>query len=168
MAVIIKDGELKNFEPMQLLADYLPADNLKHLTFSELKNDIHVENQMIYLPEMQINSNVTNIKIGGTHTFDQHINYKIVAPLFNKPRVDPDEVFGAIEDDGASVPKIHLLLTGTTDDYYIKLDKAGMKNQLVNNLKQEVIELKEAFKQKRDEKKKTLELKEDEYIEWEY
>ncbi len=166
MGVTISGGELKNFEPMMLLADYLPKDNLKHLKFAELKNDIHIEDQRVYLPQMQIVSNVTTIMIGGTHTFDQHINYKIVAPLINKPRVDPDEVFGAIEDDGNSIPKIHLLLVGTTDDYQILLDKRGMKDQVVSNLKNEVSELKEAFKLKQKDKQKTLKLEEDEYIEW--
>ncbi|MDH5382850.1 MAG: AsmA-like C-terminal region-containing protein, partial [Cyclobacteriaceae bacterium] len=168
MNVAIRGGELKNFEPMLLLAPYLPKDNLKHFRFSDLTNDIHIEDQTVYLPQMQINSNVTNILIGGTHTFDQHIHYKIVAPIINTPKIDKDEMFGAIEDDGTNVPRIHLLLTGTTDDYKISLDKQGTKNQVISDLKNEVKELKEAFQNKQKEKKKALKLEEDEYFDWDY
>ena len=166
MNIAIKGGELRNFEPMQLLAPYLPNDNLKHLIFADLSNEIHVENQTIFLPPMKINSNVTNITIGGRHTFDQHINYKIIAPLINRNVVDKDQAFGAIEETDSAIPRIHLLLTGTTSDYEIKLDKEGTKNQVVSDIKREVKELKDAFKMKREKKEKTLTLEEDEYFDW--
>ena len=166
LSLTILDGKLNNFEPMQLLAPYFPKDDLSRLEFAELRNEIHVEDEMIYIPQMKISSNVTEIEIGGTHTFDQHIDYKIVAPLFHAPRVDRDELFAAIEDDGSTSPKIHLRLTGTTDEYEVKLDRAGQKEQVISGLRKEVDELKKAFRDKRKQKQKTLQLDEEEYFDW--
>jgi hypothetical protein len=166
ISTTIRQGQLNRFEPMQRLARYLDGETLDNLRFSDLKNDIHIENKTIYLPEMEVRSNASNIKVSGTHTFDQHIDYRVVAPMVNKKRKDTDEAFGAIEDDGAGNPKLHLRITGTTSDYKISYDTEAVKKKIVNDLKQEVQELKNAFKNKGVEKKKELKLSEEEYFEW--
>lgn len=166
MELSISNGELNNFEPIFVLQDYVPRGDLSNLRFSELKNSIHVENETVFIPEMEIHSNVASISIGGKHTFDQKIDYKIVAPLILTDKVDPDEAFGAIEDDGSQYPRIHLLLTGTTDDYEVKLNKEGTKRQIISDLKSEVDELKKAFSTKREKKKKKLSIDEEDYFDW--
>jgi uncharacterized protein involved in outer membrane biogenesis len=162
----IKNGELNNFEPMKKLNKYLDDEGLSKLRFADLKNEIHIEKQTIYLPQMEVKSNVTTIQVSGTHTFDQHIDYRVVAPLRNKKKIDPDEAFGAIEEDGSGKAKIFLKITGTTDVYEISLDKDAVKKKIASDLKKEVQELKDAFKLKGQKKKKELELTEEEF-EWE-
>ncbi|MTI22934.1 hypothetical protein E1176_18020 [Fulvivirga sp. RKSG066] len=162
----IKDGELNNFEPMQKLARYVDEEKLDHLTFSELRNEIHVENETIYLPQMEVSSNITDIKISGTHTFDQKIEYRVIAPLRSKARIDRDEAFGAIEEDTQGRTMLYLKIIGSTDDYDILYDKESVKQKIVSDLKKEVNELKNAFKNKGLDKKKTVELEEDDYFDW--
>jgi hypothetical protein len=166
ISTTIRNGQLNRFEPMQRMARYLDGETLDNLRFSDLKNDIHIENKTIYLPEMEVRSNASNIKISGTHTFNQLIDYRVVAPIVNKKRRDSDEAFGAIEDDGAGNPKLHLRITGSTSDYKISYDTEAVKKKIVNDLKKEVQELKNAFKNKGVEKKKELKLSEEEYFEW--
>jgi len=162
---IIK-GELNDFEPMQKLAKYIDGDKLDRLKFAELANDIHVENQIIYLPSMQVNSNVTNITIGGTHTFDQHIDYSVVAPFNNKKKKDKDEAFGAIETSQTGQTKVFLKITGTTSDYKISFDKSAFKKEVIGDLKREVQQLKEAFRKKGTKKKEEVALDEEDYFDW--
>jgi len=162
----IKNGQLNNFEPMKKLNKYIDDESLSKLRFADLKNEIHIENKTIYIPQMDIKSNATDIRLSGTHTFDQHIDYRVVAPLRGKKKVDPDEAFGAIEDDGSGKPKIYLKITGTTDNYQVSLDKDAVKKKMAGDLKKEVQELKDAFKQKGIKKKKELELSEEEF-DWE-
>lgn len=166
ITVAIKNGQLNNFEPMKKLNKYIDDESLSKLRFADLKNEIHIENKTIYLPQMDIKSNATDIRLSGTHTFDQHIDYRVVAPLRGKKKVDPDEAFGAIEDDGSGKPKIFLKISGTTDDYEVTLDKDAVKKKIAGDLKKEVQELKDAFKQKGIKKKKELELSEEEF-DWE-
>jgi hypothetical protein len=163
----IKKGELNNFEPMQQLSKYIDGENLNRLRFAELKNEIHIENRVIYLPQMQIGSNVSDIKVSGTHTFDQVINYRIVAPLRSKKKIDPDEAFGAIEDDGSGRSMLHMKIIGTTDNYTVSLDTEAVKKKIASDIKKEFQELRDAFKLKGNKKKKELEIEVDDYFDWE-
>jgi AsmA-like C-terminal region len=166
ISATIKNGELNNFEPMKSLSKYLDEEGLSKLRFADLKNDIHIENKTIYIPQMEIKNNLTTIQLSGTHTFDQHINYRVVAPLQNKKKIDPDEAFGAIEQDNRGKMKVFLKITGTTDQYEVSLDKQAVKKQVAGEFKKEVQELKDAFKLKGKKKQKELELEKDDYFDW--
>ncbi len=163
VSVAIKNGELNDFDPLQELKRYLDDEGLAKLRFADLKNDIHIENKTIFIPQMEIRSNVTNITLSGTHTFDQKIDYRVVAPLRSRKKIDPDEAFGAIESDNAGGAKVFLKITGTTDDYDVSYDKRALKQKLASDLKNEVKELREAVKLKGKQKKKEVELSEDEF-----
>ncbi len=166
IGVTIKNGELNNFDPMKKLNKYLDDEGLGKMRFADLKNEVHIENKTIYIPQMEIKSNVTTIQLSGTHTFDQRIDYRVIAPLRNKNKIDPDEAFGAVEDDGVGKAKLFLKITGTADKYIISYDKDAVKKKIASDLKKEVQELKDAFKLKGIKKKKELELTDEEF-DWE-
>ncbi len=165
IGISIAKGELNNFEPLKKLERYLGDEGLDRLRFSELKNDIHIENKHIYIPQMEVRSNVTNIKISGTHTFDQLIDYRLVTPLRRKRPADA-EAAGAIEDDGQGNSRLFLKITGSTDNYRIAYDTEAVKQKIVSDLKKEVDELKEAFKSKSKKRVDAVELNTDEYFDW--
>jgi hypothetical protein len=165
MGLVIKRGELNNFEPMQKLNKYLDDEGLSKLRFSDLKNDIHIENKTVYIPQMAVRTNVTEIKISGTHTFDQNIDYRIITPLRKRKFSDPEAV-NAIEDDGAGQSKLFLKITGTADNYRVVYDTQAVRKKIASDLKKEVKELKDAFKNKGTKQKKEVELEKDEYFDW--
>jgi hypothetical protein len=162
----IKNGELNNFEPLKGLNNYLDDESLSKLRFADLKNDIHIENEMIYIPQMEIKSNATTIQLSGTHSFNQKIDYRVVVPLRNKKKIDPDAAFGAIEEDSKGQTRLFLKITRTTAKYQISYDQASVKKKIISDLKKEVQELKDAFKLKGKKKKKELELEKDDYFDW--
>ncbi len=164
IGVAIDNGELNNFEPLRKLERYLGDEGLDRLRFSELKNDIHIENKNIYLPQMEVRSNVTNIMISGTHTFDQRIDYRLITPL--KRKHVAAEALAATEEDAQGNSRLFLKITGTTDDYRIAYDTEAVKKKIVSDLKKEVQELKDAFKTKGKKKEKELELSKEEYFDW--
>jgi hypothetical protein len=166
IGVTIKNGQLNNFEPMKKLSRYLDDEGLTRLRFSDLKNDIHIEKKTIYIPQMEVRSNVTDITISGTHTFDQQIDYRLITPLRRK-KVRDAEAQLAIEEDPATGPKLFLKITGTTDDYKIGYDTEAVKKKIVSDFKREVRELKDAFKSKGKQKQKEVELEKDDYFDWE-
>ena len=166
ISATIKNGELNNFEPMKKLNKYLNDEGLSKVRFSDLKNDIHIENKAVYIPQMEVRTNVTTIKISGTHTFDQRIDYHIIAPLRNNRNINSEEAKGALEADGSGQTKLFLKITGTTDDYRVSYDTDAVKKKIASDLKNEVKELKEAFKNKGTKQKKELELEKDEYFDW--
>ena len=166
ISTYIKNGELNNFEPMKKLNKYLNDEGLSKLRFSDIKNEIHIENKTVYIPQMEVRTNVTSIKVSGTHTFDQRIDYRIIAPLRNNKNINYVEAKEALEDDGSGQSKLFLKITGTTDNYNVSYDTESVKKKIVSDLKKEVIELKEAFKNKGTKEKKEVELEQDEYFDW--
>jgi hypothetical protein len=162
----IRNGELNNFEPMKKLSNYLDDEGLSRMRFSDIQNEIHIEKKTVYIPQMEIRSNVTDLKISGTHTFDQHINYKLVTPLRGRKKFTDAQAEGALESDGSGQSRLFLKIVGTTDDYKVSLDTEAIKKKIITDIKREVKELKDAFRQKETQKKKELELEEDEYFDW--
>lgn len=165
--ISISDGELNNFEPLIRLEKYIADKNLEHLRFSDLSNDIHIENRMIYVPAMEVRSNVTTIQISGTHTFEQKIDYHIVLPFESLGKSKNDEMFGAVEETGGG-SKLHLRITGTTDDYEIVYDTKAVGKKIISDIKKEVQELKDAFRKKEvADGAQAILLNKDEFFEWE-
>ena len=165
IGISIAKGELNNFEPLKKLERYLGDEGLDRLRFSELKNDIHIENKQIYLPQMEVGSNVTDIKISGTHTFDQRIDYRLITPLRRK-RIIETAAEEAVEQDNQGNSRLFLKVTGTTDDYRILYDTEAVKKKIVSDLKEEVEELKDAFRSKGKKKEKEVEVSKEEYFDW--
>lgn len=166
IGISISRGELNNFEPMKKLERYVGDEGLDRLRFSELKNDIHIENKQIYLPQMEVRSNVTDIKISGRHTFDQRIDYRLITPLRPK-RVVGAAADGAWEQDNQGNSRLFLKIVGTTDDYRILYDTEAVKKKIAKDLKEEVQELKDAFKSRSKKEEKEVELSKEEYFDWE-
>lgn len=164
ISAMIKNGQLNNFEPLKKLNRYLDDEGLSKLRFSDLKNDIHIENKTVYIPQMEVRSNVTTMMISGTHTFDQHIDYHIITPLRRRKVQDADAQLAIQEDQGGT--KLFLKITGTTDDYKISYDTEAVRKKIANDFKREVKELKDAFKTKGKQKQKEVELEKDDYFDW--
>jgi len=165
ISISIRNGELNNFKPMIDLEKYVPDESLSKLRFSELQNDIHVENRIIYIPSMEVKSNVSSIQISGTHTFDQRINYQVVVPLKALGRNRNDERFGAVEETGEG-SKLHLKIFGTTDSYEIAYDTKAVGKKIIADIKKEVRELKDAFKKKEAAIEQEVILNDEEFFEW--
>lgn len=161
----LRNGQLNNFDPMQKLNKYLDDEGLSKLRFAEIRNDIHIENKTVFIPEMEIKTNLTSLTLSGTHTFDQQIAYRIMTPLRRKKITDPDAL-EAIEHDPKGGPKLFLKITGTTDDYKIAYDGEAVRKKIATDLKKEVKELKDAFRSKGKQKQKEVELQKDDYFDW--
>jgi hypothetical protein len=166
IGAVIKNGELNNFEPMKKLNKYLDDEGLNRLRFSDLTNDIHIENKTVYIPQMLVTSNVTSIRISGSHTFDQRIDYRLVTPLRGKRSTPDKEFVKAVELDEKGQTRLFLKITGTTDDYKIQYDTEAVKKKIISDFKKEVKGLKDAFRSQDSQIKKEIELQEDEYFEW--
>lgn len=166
IGLIIRNGELNNFEPIQKLDKYLDDEGLDKVRFSDLKNEIHIEKKKIYIPQMDVRTNVTNIHISGIHTLDQQIDYRIVTPLRSYRKINLGEAKTAIEEEADGQSKLYLKIAGTTDNYRVVYDSESVKKKIANDIRQEIRDLRETFKTKGKKKEKELELDQDEYFDW--
>lgn len=162
----IIDGQLTDFEPLYHLEKYLNNADLSKVQFAELENQIYIQNETVHLPLMAVGTNFIKFKIGGTHTFDQYIDYDVVAPLNRKERVDKDTRFGEVAEDKHGESLIFLSIVGTTENFDVSIDKEAIRNEIASDVKKEIKELQDAFKRK-NKQAKEVELDEDDYFDWE-
>ena len=166
LSLLISKGQLNDFEPMLGLSKYLDDGGLRKLRFADLKNEIFVQDKTIYIPRMDVKSNLTDIQVSGRHTFDQHIDYHVVAPFSGKKKINKAEAGSALESDRWGKTKLYLKITGTTDNYQIGYDVDAVKQKIASEIKNEVKSFKESFKTREKTKTKKAELSEDEYFDW--
>ena len=172
VATVITNGQLNDFEPMQKLSKFIDRNELSNLRFAELKNTFRVENETLFIPEMEIKSNAFTVSVMGTQTFDKKMDYKLKVPL-NSLSKDKDAAFGAIQDDGLRT-NVLLTIKGTTDDFKIAYDKQAAKEKVKETWKKEKEEFKNLFRKetpketekKAEEKKKEQKKQETEFFDF--
>ena len=132
--VSIVNGELNNFAPMQKLSFFLRRRELANIRFSKLQNNIHVENRIVSIPEMEIRSSVSNISVFGTHTFDQEMEYHLRFPISNFARPDKDEKFGPVASVDRGSGNLLLVLRGTSNNFRVGYDLKQVGKKIKEDL----------------------------------
>ncbi len=140
----LTDGKLINFKPAYQLSDYIDIEELKEISFSNLKNIIYIKDQQISFPEMEIYSSAYNIKLAGIHKFDNTFTYNIDILLSeflskNARNKNYSGHKGILSEKGRI--KIPLLLYGSIDDPQVKFNikkAASSIKEGLNSEKQEV------------------------------
>lgn len=149
----IDEGELIGFEPMMGLSKFIDVEELKHIKFSTLENQISIKDQIIHIPQMDINSTAFRITASGehgfNHQFDYHLKVLLSDVLSSKfPRREKkEEAFGAIEDDGLGRTAVYLRLEGTPDDYEVSYDRQTAREVMRKRVQNEKKVLKDILNQ---------------------
>ena len=150
----IRKGELIQFEPMKEIANYfrnnkllatiVKADELdkklQHISFSKLANHIEIQNKLITIPDMKIQSSALDLEISGTHSFENNVDYYLnfyFTDLLTMNKKPKKEDIGYIQDDGLGRTRIFLKMEGKFYDPDIQFDKKGMLLNLKNKKQQE-------------------------------
>ncbi|WP_033316676.1 AsmA-like C-terminal region-containing protein [Pontibacter roseus] len=172
IAATVRDGQLISFAPMQKMSAFVKRSELANMQFAELSNSFWIQQRTIYIPEMDIRSNLSSIpsvSISGTHTFDQDMDYKIKLPLLKGRRPDKDSVYGVVaEDTDAGSSMLFLSVKGKENSFKIAYDNERVREKIKTDLKQEGKELRDLFRGKKPAKKeeKKVELQENEYFDF--
>lgn len=131
--LVLRKGSLTNFAPMQGLAKYVDAAELRNLRFSELKNRIEIRNSTIYLPSMAINTNAAAFAISGEHDFTNAYTYYVKLSLTDywakkQKRVQFDPALIEAKNDGGV--NLYLVIRGKGSDFTVSYERLAVKNQL--------------------------------------
>ncbi len=133
----VTDGELNGFEPMQKLSKFINRNELANLRFAELENTIRIERETVFLPKMEISSNVANISAEGTHTFSQVMDYHLRIPV--KALLGKNRVRGAAYATSSAPPggksNLFVFVRGPSDNYKIGYDTRAVADKIVDDLK---------------------------------
>lgn len=86
----LKNGTLKNFEPIKKIQDFaFKKRDFDNVRFAELKNTLTVKNREVYINRMEIQSNVISLFVEGVYSMKGNTDLSIQVPLSNlKKRKD--------------------------------------------------------------------------------
>jgi len=164
--VIITEGELNNFTPMNKLSKFVSINELSHIKFNELANTISIRNEKIYIPQFQIKSSAMNLYCSGTHDFNNNIDYHFkvtLSELLSKKRkreAPKNNEFDEIENDEEGKTTLFISMTGNIDNPKIKFDKKELKQFVKDEIKNEKQTVKQLLKDEFGLFKKDKNLKE--------
>lgn len=147
--VAIEKGELIGFEPLKALSEYIKVEELEHIKFNTLKNQVEIKNRKVYLPFMDIESSAMNIGMSGTHGFDDVVDYRFRIRLEEylarkaKTARKENEEFGKEEVDGGHRFSIYLSMKGPLSNPVIQYDRKGAAEKIKEDIQKEKQNLKE-------------------------
>ena len=75
--LLLIEGLLKKFAPLEKLANALQIDHLKSITLKDVKQYIEFANGKVLVKPFNVKINDIEMQIGGMHGFDQSIDYVI-------------------------------------------------------------------------------------------
>ncbi len=137
----IVDGVLRDYQPMESLSSFVQLDDLMNIRFEKLTNTLEIRNRMIYVPEMMIRNSALNVQLGGSHSFDNYMDYKIkigvTSLLAGKSGWAKRKIEQQLEDAEGGGLSAYLLMQGTPDDLKIKYDVKSVKKVVGQEIKKE-------------------------------
>lgn len=158
--ITINNGELVRFEPLNVLGRYISLNELQHIRFSQLRNQIKISNQTIYFPLMDIESSAISISGSGTHNFNNEVDYHVRVRLSDilskkaRRQKKENESFGEIAEDGSGGLNLFLSMKGPIDNPKISYDTRGAREKRKEDIRKEKETLKTIFKEEFGKQKK--------------
>ena len=119
--VTVRNGELNNFMPLQKLSMIAGRERLRHLRFAQLTTPVYIQSRTVYLPEMEIRSNVkaaSLVRVTGTHTFDQQMDYHLSIPIL------PGLLSRVVPNGSTAGPSLLLAIQGDENNFRVSYDRA--------------------------------------------
>lgn len=106
------------------------GEKLKDLKFKQLKNTILIENEVLTIPSMSIESSALSVELSGKHAFNNQVDYKF-GFYFRDLKQQKVTEFGVEKDDGLGM-NIFMQMHGDFYNPVIEWDfdswKANIKN----------------------------------------
>jgi uncharacterized protein involved in outer membrane biogenesis len=153
VSIRVENGELNNLPAMVDVANAIRANKwfspfvneddferkTKHIQFSTLENIIEIQNKVVYIPEMDIESSAMNISVVGTHSFDGAINYSLGFSLRDlwRPK-DPSQDKKGLQ--------LFIAMKGTTDQPTFTFDRDASKQDRREKIQAEKEQIREMLR----------------------
>ncbi|NOY37039.1 MAG: AsmA-like C-terminal region-containing protein [Chlorobi bacterium] len=144
--VEVKNGRLKNVKALYSLSKFIKLSELENISFSNLQNEVFVQNQTVIIPSMHIGSSALDLDLYGTHTFENRFSYHIRLLLSDilfhkagKARQENNE-YGIIEKGDNGKTSLYLIYEGDSLNSRVLYDKSrarqARKEEIIKEGKQ--------------------------------
>lgn len=136
MDLMILKGSINNYAPFEAMSGYFADKNLNMVRFDTLQNQLYIENGVLKIPNMNINSSLGFFEISGEQNMDFEMQYFVRLPLNLVSNVGIKKLFGNSPQDTVNqedeityrnknekVRFLNIKIEGELDDYKISLGK---------------------------------------------
>jgi hypothetical protein len=145
--LLLLQGVLKKFAPLEKLAAILQIDRLKSITIKDIRNYIEFANGKVFVKPFTIKVDDIEMQVSGFHGFDQSIDYAILMKL-------PRSVMGtkgnslvndlAAKASSTGIPfklgetiNLNVKMTGSISSPNIGINLKGMVDDVVKDMEQQ-------------------------------
>ncbi|MCB0735569.1 MAG: hypothetical protein KDC76_13370, partial [Bacteroidetes bacterium] len=73
----ITNGRLTDYKPLESLSSFVKLEDLMQVEFERLENSLDIRNGTMYIPDMEIRNSAMNLSIGGSHSFENYMDYRM-------------------------------------------------------------------------------------------
>lgn len=138
----LENGRLRNVDALQQLARFAEVDALKDVRFAPVRNTIYISQQRVLIPEMLLENNALQLKVAGTHGFDQVVDYRFQLLLREllggtKPKRSKALDSYITEESTRGPVWVPIRATGPIDKLSIKLDGQSLKQDVKEGVKED-------------------------------
>lgn len=152
--LLLIEGFLKKFAPVEKLATLLNIKGLDSFSLKDVKNYIEFANGKVLVKPFKVTVNTIDMEIGGMHGFDQSINYLISmkiprALMGNQGNAYVNNLVGQVNNKGVPVKlsdviNLKVNMGGTITNPVLKTDLKQAAGSLVDDLKQQATDFAKA------------------------
>ncbi len=146
--VVLLNGSMKDFGPLDKLAQQLEIVELKDIPLKDVKADFSFKNGRVVVSPFLVHTGDIDMGIGGTHGFDQSINYvvNLIVPrsqLGSKGSMFVKNVVVQAANKGIPVKlkdavSMNVTMNGTINSPDVKPDMNAVVDNAASDLKKEV------------------------------
>ena len=152
--LLLLEGVIKKFAPLEKLANTLQIDDLKEVSVKDIKNYIEFANGKVLVKPFSIKVKELEMQIGGTHGFDQSVNYIIQMKvprkyLGNRGNAIVYDLAAQANDKGVAVKlgetvNLNIKMSGTISDPIFKTELKEVAGDMAKELKQQATDFAKA------------------------
>ncbi len=124
----ITDGELFDFKALESLSKFIDLEELQHIRFNQLQNELRLKNGVLSIPTMFIGSSLVDFYINGSHKLDGDLDLRMdlyLSKLLSKKKRSVDWESQSGSTDALGRRHIYLKTSGKADNLTISYDKNG-------------------------------------------
>ena len=148
--VTVQNGELNEIEGLEALSTFIRLEELRHIRFSTLSNEISILQEKITVPQMQINSSALSLRFQGEQYFDSRFQYRLQLSLSDllfhrmrsKSRDIDDESY---QEEGKEGGVLYLLLQGDSAGVRVSYDRKALADRYRERVANEKEALRDLF-----------------------
>jgi hypothetical protein len=145
--LLLLEGVLKKFAPLEKLASTLQIEELNSISIKDIKNQIEFSNGKVLVKPFTVTVKDIEMQIGGTHGFDQSIDYVIAMKVPRKYLgTEGNNLINSLASQATSkgvpvklgdVVNLNVKMGGTISSPSIKTDLKEVAGDAAADLKQQ-------------------------------